>query len=115
MTIGGTMQKITHEDEHTPLRFKGEWQASTDGVTGRPESRQTTNDLYHIAIEAIMFFAHRQRPALARVARTSNARCYDRNGNVTSQTPVERITGRICSIPQSARERLTGSSTVYAR
>ncbi|MBW3078806.1 hypothetical protein [Bifidobacterium simiiventris] len=62
-----------------------------------------------------MWFAHKRRPALAQVARTSNARRYDRNGNVTSQTTMEGIVRQFRSIPQSARERLTGSPTVYAR
>ncbi|MBS5560212.1 MAG: hypothetical protein KHX19_09140 [Bifidobacterium longum] len=45
----------------------------------------------------------RQRPALARLARNSNA----------YRQPM--VAGRIHDIPQSAMSRLTGSPTVYAR
>ena len=72
----------------------------------------------------------RQRPALARLARNSNA--Y-RQPMVASAVGVSSITsesntataagvstldatiGRIHDIPQSAMSRLTGSPTVYAR
>ena len=75
----------------------------------------------------------RQRPALARLARNSNAYRQPMVASVSSSAVVSSITsaantantdgvstldatiGRIHDIPQSAMSRLTGSPTVYAR
>ena len=65
----------------------------------------------------------RQRPALARLARNSNAYRQPMVAAVSSSAVgVSSITsaantanGRIHDIPQSAMSRLTGSPTVYAR
>ena len=67
----------------------------------------------------------RQRPALARLARNSNA--YRQPmvaavsssavgvSSITSVSTLDATIGRIHDIPQSAMSRLTGSPTVYAR
>lgn len=73
----------------------------------------------------------RQRPALARLARNSNAyhqpmvaAVSSSAGGVSSITSaantagvstLDATIGRIHDIPQSAMSRLTGSPTVYAR
>lgn len=70
----------------------------------------------------------RQRPALARLARNSNAyrqpmvaavsSSAGGESSITSAAGVSTLDatiGRIHDIPQSAMSRLTGSPTVYAR
>ena len=64
----------------------------------------------------------RQRPALARLARNSNAYRQPMVAAVSSNTDgvsgvstLDATIGRIHDIPQSAMSRLTGSPTVYAR
>lgn len=61
----------------------------------------------------------RQRPALARLARNSNAYRQPMVASVSSSaagvSTLDATIGRIHDIPQSAMSRLTGSPTVYAR
>ena len=64
----------------------------------------------------------RQRPALARLARNSNAYRQPMVAAVSSSavgvsgvSTLDATIGRIHDIPQSAMSRLTGSPTVYAR
>lgn len=72
----------------------------------------------------------RQRPALARLARNSNAyrqpmvAAVSSVSSITSAANTDGVSGvstldatigRIHDIPQSAMSRLTGSPTVYAR
>lgn len=63
----------------------------------------------------MVFFTRRQRPALARVARNSNAARFDAGCDDPVDPALEDIIRQIRAIPPSARERLTGSPTVYAR
>ena len=61
----------------------------------------------------------RQRPALARLARNSNAYRQPMVASVSSSavgvSTLDATIGRIHDIPQSAMSRLTGSPTGYAR
>lgn len=61
----------------------------------------------------------RQRPALARLARNSNAYRQPMVASVSSSaagvSTLDATIGRIHDIPQSAMSRLTDSPTVYAR
>lgn len=73
----------------------------------------------------------RQRPALARLARNSNAyrqpmvaavsssavgvSSITSAANTAGVSTLDATIGRIHDIPQSAMSRLTGSPTVYAR
>lgn len=71
----------------------------------------------------MFFFTRKQRPALARLARNSNA--YRQPTAVAGATvaasstldlAVARVHDiRVTDIPQSAMSRMSGSPTVYAR
>lgn len=64
--------------------------------------------------EAIMLFMHKQRPALARVVRNSNAVRFAPEHDDPGST-LDEAMDRIRDIPPSAMSRLSGSLTVFAR
>lgn len=64
--------------------------------------------------ERIMFFRHNRRPALARVARNSNTMRFA-PARPDEMSTLDGVMERVSQIPPSARARLSGSPTVYAR